>query len=154
MEKIQYNYLDLKGLLGNTAIVEGGLLLPEDNLLEDVIKAIGPSIVIMNAYTDTSRFAELAANQIDTIIMESTFTYGDKIKNSSLALIDIMKSTGWKPKRVINTMEYGLDKLFVMCEPFGIDVYQLDYSLDTAFDADGHEGFQLTKIVYTGLTYF
>ena len=142
---------DLRVILGATAIIEGGLVIPEGNVIEDVIEAIKPCVTILNAYRNHEALKKLAEEKITTIIMESTFSYGDKIQDSADALIEIMSSTGWKPKRVINTMGYGLDKLFLMCEPFGIDVYRIKDNFDR--DSAENEEFELHKILYDGLDY-
>jgi len=117
---------ELTKQLGKIAILEGENHLVCRSNAETVNELLNPSLVILNLYKDFSLFPDMAKLDIETIIIESTFTYEDKIKKVMYGLLTLYKQTGWKPKRIINTMSYGLDKLFMLCQPLNIEVHQLN----------------------------
>ena len=145
--------LDNAGLikfLGRVAILEGSLGYGTGDVQEDLIELINPCLLLDNIYREHEKLIELSSQNIETIILESTFSYQDKIQDAYIEILKIMKSTGWKPKRVINTMNYGLDKFYVMCEPLGIEVYLIE---DSFCRLDNDTDFKLTKYECQGHDY-
>lgn len=66
-------------------------------------------------------------------------TYGDKVYDVAEVLIKLYEKTGWKPKRVINTMEFGLCGLYTICKNLDIEVFRIRESLDDDSDIDDWE---------------
>lgn len=116
---------ELKRLFGEIAILEGEDHITHESNLENVNELLKPSLAIFNMYKDYSLFPELAKMKIDTIVIDSTFTHTKKIMSAIEGLIELYKQTGWKPKNIVNTMEYGLHILYMLGEALDINVYSL-----------------------------
>lgn len=134
---------DLISKLQDIAILEGGMTIDDNGYLFDIINALNikEEFILTNIYREHNKLLVLPQNNISTILMETTFTYQDKIYDVAKFIIDMYKKTGWKPKNVINTMDYGLNALYYICSKLDIDVYKID-------DADDivKYDFSLTKI--------
>jgi len=129
-ETKQFSDKDLQITLGSVAIVEGGFYIDKNGYLPDVKKSLDENIdlELTNIYLEHDKLLQLASNNIDTILMETTFTYQDKIHDVAEFLINLYIKTGWKPKKVVNTMDYGLEQLWVICNKLDIEVYKLEDS--------------------------
>lgn len=134
---------DLKKTLGKVAILEGGFSIPENGYLTDIKKVLTDSIELelTSIYYEHEKLLSLVENQIDTILMETTFTYQDKIYDVAEFLLKMYFKTGWKPKRIINSLDYGLEAFWVICNPVDIELYRIE-------DADREDigTFQLNKV--------
>lgn len=139
----EYTTSELKEYLGTIAVLEGDDHIVYRSDLEKLIPLINPEIVLTNVYKDFSRFIEIANQSIDTIIIESTFTYTDKIMSIYKAFISLYLKTGWKPKRIINTKFYGLNELYVLFNDMGIEILELKVPL-----IDDEDEFELIDIIY------
>ncbi|MDX9744513.1 MAG: hypothetical protein RBT59_11880, partial [Arcobacteraceae bacterium] len=115
---------ELSKELGKFATVEGEDHLIYQSTLETINELLEPTLLLLNIYKDFSLFPKMAELNIDTIVIESTFSYQDKIQKVILGLLTLYKQTGWKPKKIINTMHYGLDKLFMLGKLLDIEIYQ------------------------------
>lgn len=118
---------DLKKELGSVAILEGDFSIDSNGYLPDIQAVLGDNIKleIMNVYREHEQLLGLPKNKIDTILMESTFTYQDKIYDVAKVLVELYRKTKWKPKKVVNTMDYGLHALWYICSKLDIEVYRI-----------------------------
>jgi hypothetical protein len=135
-------------MIGNTAIIETNYKIHKNYPLDIVLSYIHPEIVIIDAFNNTDKFNQLPSLNIDTIIIESFLSEENKVISSFLDFIDVINSSGWRPKRIINTLDYGNEKLFVLCHKLNIDVYQL--SLNNGEDRSQFK-FLLEKNEFLGL---
>ncbi len=132
--------------LGKIAMINGRFKETNKCMLSDFLETTPLTLELEQTYYDHSQLKELAAQNIETIIISEPFAFQDKIFDIYEALIQISKDTGWKPKRLINSMEYGKEGLFLMCEKVGIDFCQLNYNFGDDFE---RREFAITKINLT-----
>lgn len=125
---MDYLNKNLKNKLGNIAILEGDFSIDTHGFLFEVQKELKENIKveIFNVYRDHSLLLQLPKYNIDTLLMETTFTYEDKIYGITEFLLKLYSSTGWKPKRIVNTMDYGLEAFYIICHKLDIEVYRID----------------------------
>jgi len=144
----------LSSVLGSTAILEGSVGLDEVSSLKDILEEVkgvfSPTLTLLGLYYDQSPLQELPKSEIDTIMIHSTFAYQDKILSLYSAIVGIYKATGWKPKRIVNTMDYGLKELYMLCNPLGIEVFYLKEEYGLKGDDDQ---FSLKETTITGMDY-
>lgn len=129
----------LKNELGNVAILEGSLIIDTNYNLFELSKIVNVKATLLNVYREYEQFKELPLNKIDTILVETSLSYGDKVYNVAEMLIKLYEKTGWKPKRVVNTMEFGLCGLFTICNKLDIEVFRIRESLSDNSDIDDWE---------------
>ena len=122
--------------LGKIAILNGRFKDKTKGLLEDFIKDKDILINIEQVYYDHSQLIKLAKQDIDTILISEPFAYQDKIFDIYDELVKISKNSNWKPKRIINTMEYGKEAFYLMAKKTNLDFYQLEYNFDINSDLD------------------
>jgi len=139
IESTNYKPTELNKLLGKVAILEGGFHIDKNGYLPQIEKFIDIDLKLLNIYRNHEQLKQLPLNQIDTILLESTFTYQDKIYNVAEVLLTLYHNTGWKPKRVINTFDYGLCGLFVICNKLHIEVFRMRESLNDDAELDDWE---------------
>ena len=141
---------DLSKYLGNVAILEGDSRIDELGNLPDILSAIKNKnsgnvyLTLLQIYHNPQLLSNLPANNIETIMFESSMVYQDKIYGLMEWLINCYNKTGYLPKRVINTLDYGLDILYYVCSKLGIDVFTIEDNLEE--NAIGE--FILVKILY------
>ena len=140
---------ELKNKLGKVAIMEGDFHIAQNGYIPNIQKVLNDNIILelTNVYREHEQLLQLAENKIDTVLMETTFTYQDKIYDVAEFLIKIYKKTGWKPKRVVNTMDYGLGQLWVICNKLDIEVFRIEDSDD--LDNINTSYFQLRKVGFS-----
>jgi len=143
IKDIELSNNDLKEFLGRCAIIEGAVSINENGYLPDIIKVLDSNIILelTSIYIEHNKLLDLVPNEIDTILLETTFTYQDKIYNVADFLIKLYLKTGWKPKRVVNTFDYGLEQLYIICNKLDIEVYKIQDSYDLDIG-----DFQLKKV--------
>lgn len=146
IETTNYTPEQLKQELGNVAILEGAMFIDEHYSLFELSKIVNVKTTLLNIYREYEQFKELPLNKIDTILVETSLTYGDKVYDVAEVLIKLYEKTGWKPKRVINTMDYGLCGLYAICNKLGIEVFRIRESLDDNSDIDDWE---LQKVYFS-----
>lgn len=141
---MDYSKENLKQKLGNIAILEGDLSLDKLGFLYEIKDVLNDNIKleIYNVYKDHSLLLQLPKNNIDTLLMETTFTYEDKIYYITEFLLKLYLNTGWKPKRIVNTMDYGLEAFYIICHKLDIEVYRIDDADDIKSD-----GLNLKQII-------
>ena len=139
---------ELKETLGKVAILEGSFHIDENGYLPEISELVDITLTLLDIYRNHEQLKELPLKQIDTILMESTFTYQDKIYGVAEVILALYYSTGWKPKKVINTMDYGLCGLFVICNKLDIDVFCIKESLHDDSDLGDY---QLQKVYFSDL---
>ena len=120
---------DLKEKLGNIAILEGSFSIDKNGYLLDIMKALKidtkSELILTNIYIEHKKLNCLPLNKVDTILMETTFSYQDKIYDVAKVIVGLYKETGWKPKYVVNTMNYGLNALWHICSKLDIEVFRI-----------------------------
>lgn len=131
--------LELKEKLGNISILEGDFSLDSNGFLYEIKDLLNPNIKLelFNIYKDHSLLLQLPKYKIDTLLLETTFTYESKIYDITKFLLELYTKTGWKPKKVVNTMDYGLEAFYIICHKLDIEVFRLD-------DANNIEDFDLS----------
>jgi len=141
-----YTPEQLKQELGNVAILEGALIIDENYSLFELSKIVNVKTTLLNIYREHEQFKELPLNKIDTILVETSLSYGDKVYDVAEVLINLYKKTGWKPKRIINTMSYGLCGLFIICNKLDIEVFRIRESLA---DNSNIDDWELQKVYFS-----
>ena len=139
IETTNYTPEQLKQELGNVAILEGAMCVDEHYSLFKLSKIVNVKTTLLNIYREYEQFKELPINKIDTILVETSLSYGDKVYDVAEVLIKLYEKTGWKPKRVVNTMEYGLCGLYTICKKLDIEVFRIRESLDDVSEIDDWE---------------
>jgi hypothetical protein len=119
---------NLKKKLGKIAILEGANDIDEMGYLKDIIEAlqINENLILTNIYKDHEKLKLLPSNKVQTILLETTWTYQNKIFDVAKFLIGLYKATKWKPKYIVNTMDYGLEALWYICSKLEIEVYKIE----------------------------
>lgn len=136
----------LKEMFGKIAILEVSMTIKKTGYLKDIIEAldIDYKLILTNIYQNPSKLGLMPSNNVSTILFETQFAYLDKIYDITKFLVEIYKSTGWKPQYIINTVDYGLKALWYICSKLNIEVYMIDYAyMSSKFD------FKLQKIEFS-----
>lgn len=141
-----YTPEQLKQELGSVAILEGALSIDENYNLFELSKIVNVKTTLLNIYREHEQLKELPLNNIDTVLVETSLTYGDKVYDVAEVLINLYKKTGWKPKKVINTMDFGLCGLYTICNKLDIEVFRIRESLD---DNSNIDDWELQKVYFS-----
>jgi len=147
---------------GNIALIEGRFQETTKGLLTEFIEENPVTLILEQVYYDHSNLYKLAENNIDTILINEPFAFQDKITDLFLIFNRISKKTGWKPKRLVNAMEYGEEGLYLIANQIGIDFFQLQYNFDGDFEKEqfvfiqvkfSNKDFEFIKMRYNHLQF-
>lgn len=137
---------ELKKELGSVAILEGSPSIDKDGYLPNLEKIVDTQLELLDVYYNHEQLIQLKTHNIETLLVETTFAYQDKIYDIAAVLFSLYYKTGWKPKRVVNTMKYGLSGFYAMCNILGIEVYRIRRSLDNSSNLGDYE---LQKVFFS-----